>query len=78
MFDLILLFIDVILFVLSFTFVIIDFKSYVGEKNMLEKKYVGEKNEALKGTFIPKKSRYALLFGLLALVLAVFNSLFYV
>ncbi len=67
MFDLILLFIDVILFVLSFTFVIIDFKSYVGEKN-----------EALKGTFIPKHSRYALLFGLLAIILAVFNSLFYV
>lgn len=67
MFDLILLFIDVILFVFSFVFVIIDIKSYEGEKN-----------EALKGTFIPKHSQYALLFGLLALILAVFNSLFYV
>ncbi|TKJ24301.1 MAG: hypothetical protein CEE43_01040 [Promethearchaeota archaeon Loki_b32] len=67
MFDLILLFIDAGLFVLSFIFVIIDFKSYVGEKN-----------ETLKGTFIPKQSRYALLFGLLAIIIAVLNSLFYV
>ena len=67
MFDLILLSINFALFVSSFIFVIIDFKSYVGEKN-----------EALKGTFIPKRSRYALLFGLLALILAVLNSLFYV
>ena len=67
MFDLILLFIDVALFVSSFVFVILDFKSYTGEKN-----------EALKGTFIPKQSRYALLFGLLAVIIAVLNSLFYV
>ena len=66
MFDLILLFIDVALFVSSFVFVILDFKSYIGEKN-----------EALKGTFIPKQSRYALLFGLLAVIIAVLNSLFY-
>ncbi len=67
MFDLILLFIDIALFVSSFVFVILDLKSYIGEKN-----------EALKGTFIPKQSRYALLFGLLALIIAVLNSLFYV
>jgi len=67
MFDLILLFIDVGLFVSSFVFVILDIKSYIGEKN-----------ETLKGTFIPKQSRYALLFGLLALIIAVLNSLFYV
>ncbi|NVM35887.1 MAG: hypothetical protein HWN81_09845 [Candidatus Lokiarchaeota archaeon] len=67
MFEIILLFIDVALFVSSFVFVILDIKSYEGEKN-----------EALKGTFIPKQSRYALLFGLLALILAVLNSLFYV
>ena len=67
MFDLILLFIDVALFVSSFVFVILDVKSYIGEKN-----------EALKGTFIPKQSRYALLFGLLALIIAILNSLFYV
>ena len=67
MFDLILLFIDVALFVSSFVFVILDVKSYIGEKN-----------EALKGTFIPKQSRYALLFGLLAVILAVLNSLLYV
>ncbi|MFX1363991.1 MAG: hypothetical protein ACFFCE_14565 [Promethearchaeota archaeon] len=66
MFDLILLFIDVALFISSFVFVMLDIKSYVGDKN-----------EDLKGTFIPKRSRYALLFGLLALVIAVFNSLFY-
>ena len=67
MFDLILLFIDVALFVSSFVFVILDVKSYIGEKN-----------EALMGTFIPKQSRYALLFGLLAVIIAVLNSLFYV
>ena len=67
MFDLILLFIDVALFVSSFVFVILDVKSYIGEKN-----------EALKGTFIPKQSRYALLFGLLAVIIAVLNSLLYV
>lgn len=67
MFDLILLFLDVALFISSFVFVILDVKSYIGEKN-----------EALKGTFIPKQSRYALLFGLLAVIIAVLNSLFYV
>ena len=60
MFDIILLFIDITLFVLSFVFVILDIKSYEGEKK-----------EALKGTIIPKHSRYALLFGLLALIVAV-------
>ena len=66
MFDIILLFIDVALLVSSFVFVILDIKSYIGDKN-----------EALKGTFIPKQSRYALLFGLLALIIAILNSLFY-
>ena len=67
MFDLILLFINVALFVSSFVFVILDVKTYIGEKN-----------ETLKGTFIPKQSRYALLFGILAVIIAVLNSLFYV
>ncbi len=67
MFDLILLVIDFILFILSFTYLFLDLGSYKGEKG---------KN--LKGTFIPKRSKYALLFGLLALLLAVINSLFYV
>lgn len=66
MFDIILLFIDTILFILSFVFVILDIKTYEGEEK-----------EALKGTLIPKKSRFALIFGLLALILAVLNSLFY-
>jgi len=66
MFDIILLFIDVALFISSFVFVILDLKSYIGEKN-----------DSLKGTFIPKQSRYALLFGLLALIIAILNSLFY-
>jgi len=66
MFNLILLFIDVMLFILSFAYLIIDLKSYIEEKN-----------EDAKGTFIPKRSRYALLFGLLALLLAVIISLGY-
>jgi hypothetical protein len=66
MFNLILLFADVILFVLSFIFIILDVKSYENEKN-----------EELKSTVIPKRSRYALLFGLLALVVSVIISLGY-
>lgn len=66
MLNLILLFIDFTLFILSFAFIIFDIKSYKLEKN-----------EEKKGTVIPKRSRFALLFGLLALVLAVIISLGY-
>jgi len=66
MFNLILLSIDIILFILSFVYLILDLKSFQEEKN-----------EDLKSTVLPKKSRFALLFGLLALVLAVFISLGY-
>lgn len=66
MFNLILLFIDIVLFVLSFAFLFLDVKSYREEKN-----------EELKSTVIPKRSRFALLFGLLALILAVLISLGY-
>ncbi|MFX1567818.1 MAG: hypothetical protein ACFFCV_05555 [Promethearchaeota archaeon] len=51
---------------MSFAFIIFDIKSYKLEKN-----------EEKKGTVIPKRSRFALLFGLLALVLAVIISLGY-
>ncbi len=67
MLNLIFLFVDFTLFILSFVFIIVDLKSYKEEKN-----------EELKGTIIPKRSKYALLFGLLALVLAVIISLGYV
>ena len=67
MLNLIFLFLDFALFILSFVFVILDLNSYKQEKN-----------EEQKGTVIPKRSRFALLFGLLALVLAVIISLGYV
>ena len=67
MFNLILLFINFALFILSFVFIILDLKSYKQEKN-----------EDFKATFIPKRSKYALLFGLLALILAIIISLGYV
>jgi hypothetical protein len=67
MLNLIFLFIDFTLFILSFVFIILDLRSYKLEKN-----------EEQKGTIIPKRSRFALLFGLLALVLAVIISLGYV
>ena len=67
MFNLILLFIDFTLFILSFVFIVLDLKSYKEEKNV-----------ELKGTVLPKRSKYALLFGLLALILAVIISLGYV
>ncbi|MFW9827866.1 MAG: hypothetical protein ACFFEY_09755 [Candidatus Thorarchaeota archaeon] len=66
MFNLILLFLDVGLFVLSIVFLILDVKSYESEKN-----------EEFKTTLISKRSRLALLFGLLALVVSVIVSLGY-
>jgi len=66
MFNLILLFSDFILFILSFVFLILDLESYQKEKN-----------EDSKRTLIPKRSRYALLFGLLALVISVLISIGY-
>ena len=66
MINLIFLFIDFTLFILSIVFIILDIKSYKLEKN-----------EEQKGTVIPKRSKFALLFGLLALVLAVIISLGY-
>jgi hypothetical protein len=67
MLDLILLFFNVILFVLSFVFLFLDLESYQKEKN-----------EDSKRMFIPKRSKYALLFGLLALVVSVIISIGYV
>jgi hypothetical protein len=66
MLDLILLFLIITLFVLSFIFLILDLESYQKEKN-----------EDSKRTYIPKQSRYALLFGLLALVTSVILSMGY-
>lgn len=66
MFNLILLFIDIILFILSFTYLFLDLESYRREKN-----------EDSKSTVIPKRSRFALLFGLLALIVAVIISIGY-
>lgn len=67
MLNLILLFVDITLFVLSFAYLFLDFESYRREKN-----------EDSKITVIPKRSRFALLFGLLALIVAVFTSLGYI
>ncbi len=67
MFNLILSVIDFILFILSFTFLFLDLDSYRGEKG-----------KDLKGNVLPKRSKYALLFGLLALLVAVIHSLLYV
>lgn len=66
MLSLILLFLDVALFILSFTFIILDMKNYQ------ENRY-----ENMQTTELPKRSKYSLLFGLLALVLAVIISLTY-
>ncbi len=63
---LILLFFDITLFLLSFIFLILDVDSYQNETN-----------EDFKRTLIPKRSRYALLFGLLALVISVMMSIGY-
>ncbi len=67
MFNLILLFINFTLFVLSFVYLILDLKSYKQEKN-----------EDFKATVIPKRSKFALIFGLLALILAIIISLGYI
>ena len=64
MFTIILLVIDFILFILSFVFVILDIKTYKESKN--------QQNIARK---FPKRSAYSLMFGLLALILAVIISL---
>jgi len=66
MFNLILLFIDIVLFILSFIFAIIDIKSYVKD----EKKEIDMKK-------FPKFSKYSLLCGLLALVLMIIVSFSY-
>ncbi len=67
MFYLILLFINFTLFVLSFVYLILDIKSYKHEKN-----------EDFKATVLPKRSKFALLFGLLALLLAIIISIGYI
>lgn len=66
MFILILLFMDIVLFILSFAYLFLDINSYREEKN-----------EDLKRTNIPKRSKFALLFGLLSLILAVIISIGY-
>lgn len=66
MFNLILLFIDIVLFILSFIFAIIDYKSYIKD----EEKEVDMRT-------IPKFSKYSLLCGLLALVLMIIVSFGY-
>jgi len=67
MIDIIFLILDFSLFLLSLIFLMRDVKSY--EK---------EQSTDFKPTVLPKHSQLALLFGLLALILAVINSLFYV
>jgi len=67
MLNLILLFFNITLYILSFVFLILDLESYQKEKN-----------EDSNRTFIPKRSKYALLFGLLALVVSVIISIGYV
>lgn len=66
MLNLILLFLDVALFILSFAFIILDIKNYK------ENRY-----EGLQTTELPKRSKFSLLFSLLALVIAVIISLTY-
>jgi len=64
MLDLILLFLNFALFTLSFVFVILDIKNYT------ENKY-----KDLDTNKLPKLSSRSLLFGLLALIIAVIISL---
>jgi hypothetical protein len=64
MLDLILLFLNFPLFLLSFIFLILDIKNYK------ENRY-----KDLATNKLPKRSSYSLLFGLLALILAVIISL---
>ena len=66
MFNLILLFIDIILFILSFIFIFLDYTSYINKD---------DKEIDLKE--IPKFSKYALLCGLLALVIMIIVSFGY-
>ena len=66
MFNLILLFIDIILFILSFIFIFLDYTSYINKD---------DKEVDLKE--IPKFSKYALLCGLLALVIMIIVSFGY-
>lgn len=66
MLTLILLFLGFALFLLSFIFIMLDIKNY---KN--------NRYKDLKGNELPKRSSQSLLFGLLALVLAVITSLGY-
>ncbi|MFX1427733.1 MAG: hypothetical protein ACFFBE_14865 [Promethearchaeota archaeon] len=62
----ILLFLDMALFLLSFVYIILDMKNY--ENN---------RYEDLKANKLPKFSSRSFLFSLLALVVAVINSLAY-
>jgi len=66
MFNLILLFFDFTLFILSFAFIILDAKNH--QENIYKNL---EKNK------LPKRSSYGLMFSFLALVLAVIISLGY-
>jgi hypothetical protein len=66
MFALILLFLQVILFVFSFVFLILDIKNYKDNQY-----------EGLKSNQLPKRSSQSLLFSLLALIIAVISSLAY-
>ncbi|MFX1280074.1 MAG: hypothetical protein ACFFA3_11700 [Promethearchaeota archaeon] len=66
MITLILLFLDIALFLLSFVYLILDMKNY--ENN---------RYEDLKANKLPKFSSRAFSFSLLALVVAVINSLAY-
>ncbi len=67
MLALILLFLGFVLFLLSFIFIILDIKNY--ENNRYKDLKVNE---------LPKRSSQSLLFGLLALLIAVITSLTYV
>ena len=67
MLTLILFFLGFALFLLSFIFIILDIKNYKSNQY-----------ENLKGNELPKRSSQSLLFGLLALFIAVITSLTYV
>ena len=66
MFVLILIFLEFILFTLSFIFIILDIKNYK------ENRY-----EDLKSNELPKRSSQSLLFSLLSIVVAIIASLAY-
>lgn len=63
---LILIFLEFVLFMLSFIFIILDIKNY------RENRY-----EDLKANKLPKRSSQSLMFSLLGLVVAVITSLAY-